>query len=200
MVNSAHLGVTDLGLCLAFINTEGVERNSPPDRLENLDLFLEWAAREGVVEAERTTEISRALGRRRGVDDLLDRARVLREALYRIFSAIAADRQPPEDDLAIVDRYLEQALPGLRLGRDDGRFGWRLAAPTRPDEILLPIALSAADLLCSDRLDRVKECGGETCSWMFLDESRNRSRRWCDMSDCGNRAKARRYYRRHTQS
>jgi predicted RNA-binding Zn ribbon-like protein len=63
--------------------------------------------------------------------------------------------------------------------------------------MLCAVALSAAELLTSDRVDRVRECASETCSWLFLDGSRNRRRKWCDMASCGNRAKARRYYARH---
>jgi predicted RNA-binding Zn ribbon-like protein len=62
--------------------------------------------------------------------------------------------------------------------------------------MLAPIVKSAADLLLSDMLDRVKQCEGDPCGWLFLDTSRNRSRRWCSMEDCGNRAKARRFYQR----
>ena len=62
--------------------------------------------------------------------------------------------------------------------------------------MLWRLAVDASDLLTSTDLDRVRECSGDTCSWLFLDRSRNRSRRWCDMADCGNRAKARRHYSR----
>jgi predicted RNA-binding Zn ribbon-like protein len=64
------------------------------------------------------------------------------------------------------------------------------------DWILNPLIRSAADLLVSDELKRVKKCGDPACGWLFLDTSRNNSRRWCDMSDCGNRAKACRFYKK----
>ncbi len=47
--------------------------------------------------------------------------------------------------------------------------------------------------------DRVRRCGGANCDWLFMHNSRNHSRRWCDMGSCGNRAKARRYYARHKE-
>ncbi len=192
------LGVSEPRLCLDFVNTEGVERNSPPDRLETLDLFLEWAAGKGVVDTEAVPRFRRAAGEGSAVEGFLIEARELREALYRIFSALATGGEPPGSDLAVLDRHLAAALPDLRLLRGDGGFEWRLPSSSdEPAELLRPIALAAADLLRSGRLDRVKECAGESCTWMFIDTSRNRSRRWCDMSDCGNRAKARRFYRRH---
>jgi len=64
------------------------------------------------------------------------------------------------------------------------------------DDVLAPVVESAAALLTSPDLSRVRECESETCGWLFIDRSRNRSRRWCDMTVCGNRAKVRRHYQR----
>ena len=69
---------------------------------------------------------------------------------------------------------------------------------SKPDWILNPIVRSAAELLASDELKKVKTCADPACGWLFLDVSRNRRRRWCDMQDCGNRAKASRFYRKKT--
>ena len=63
-------------------------------------------------------------------------------------------------------------------------------------KVLFTVLASAAELLASDRLGRIRECGAADCTWLFVDESRNRSRRWCDMTACGNRMKARRHYQR----
>jgi predicted RNA-binding Zn ribbon-like protein len=187
-----------------------VERNSPPDRLEGLDLFLEWAAGKGLTDAGDATALRRASGDE--TESFLDLARELREALYRIFAALVAAQEPAAGDLAVLDRQLSEALPNLHLARRSGSFSWILPArPQHLGELLWPIVLSAVDLLRSDRFDRVKECRSDTCSWMFIDESRNRSRMfidesrnrsrcWCDMADCGNRAKARRFYQRHSGS
>src|SRR5690606_34555848 len=73
-------------------------------------------------------------------------------------------------------------------------FGW--PESNALDQVLWPVAVSAAELLTSADRERVKECAADTCNWLFLDMSRNRSRRWCDMKECGNRAKARRFYKR----
>lgn len=66
--------------------------------------------------------------------------------------------------------------------------------------MLWPVARSAAELLTSPDAQRVRECALRSCSWLFVDRSRNRRRRWCDMKTCGNRAKARRHYRRKQKS
>ena len=95
-----------------------------------------------------------------------------------------------------LNAVLAQALAQLRVVNTGEVFAWDWAGddPTL-DRMLWPIAQSAADLLTSDELGSVKQCSG--CSWLFVDRSRNHSRRWCDMRVCGNRAKARRYYERH---
>jgi len=189
-----EIGVAPLDLCLALVNTEGEVRNNPPDRLETLELFLDWAESRGLA-GEAGIERFRQTGQSE-VETFLARARTLREALYRILSQAIAGR-PAVAEMEILEDVLGEALSHLALRWSENGFLWELPAPPgRLEELLWPIALSAADLLRSDRLDRVKECGSETCSWIFIDESRNRSRRWCEMSDCGNRAKARRFYRR----
>lgn len=124
-------------------------------------------------------------------------ARALRDACYAIFAAAAAGERPPVRALEQLNAALALALPHLRLEWAGERAGWRWEAVD--GELRSPLwvaALSAADLLTSRRLDRVRECDGGTCTWLFVDRSRNRSRRWCDMASCGNRAKARRHYRR----
>ncbi|MBI4413448.1 MAG: CGNR zinc finger domain-containing protein, partial [candidate division NC10 bacterium] len=76
-------------------------------------------------------------------------------------------------------------------------FAWRWTGDgQRLDRMLWAVTRSAADLLTSGELAAVRECEAETCAWLFMDRSRNRSRRWCDMKACGNRAKARRHYER----
>ena len=73
---------------------------------------------------------------------------------------------------------------------------WEWKSQNPVDSILWPIAQSAADLLTSPDLAAVRMCEAPDCAWLFLDQSRNRSRRWCDMKVCGNRQKARRHYQR----
>jgi len=118
----------------------------------------------------------------------------LREAIWGVFSAIASGEAPRDADLALIGDAAAAGRARERLVYDRSGVGWSL--PADGDALERPlweIASSAADVLTSAELDRVKECASDTCEWVFLDRSRNRSRRWCDMSDCGNRAKARRF-------
>ena len=194
----SNLGNAEAGLCLEFVNTEGLERNGPPDRLQDLGLFLEWATRHSLVDRGEAQTL--AAGEPEASESFLRRAQVLREALYRVLAAQVSGSRPPKEDLAIVNGELAEGLPKLRL--DWVRRGFELVpsgGTVTLEGLLWPIAASAADLLRSPLFERVKECRADGCSWMFIDESKNRSRRWCDMADCGNRAKARRYYHRHTE-
>src|SRR5581483_5720104 len=109
----------------------------------------------------------------------------------------ARDRRVPAAAVEAINAALADALPHLRVAPRGGGFAWELlpdggslVAPLRP------IARSAGELMTADALARVRECDGASCTWLFLDESRNRSRRWCSMESCGNRAKARRHYRK----
>ena len=98
-------------------------------------------------------------------------------------------------DRAILDTELGLSLAHQRLVPVDGAWIWEFVGDGA-DAMLWRLAADASDLLTSPDIDRVRECSGDTCSWLFLDKSRNRSRRWCDMADCGNRSKARRYYQK----
>ena len=119
----------------------------------------------------------------------------LRESIWAVFSALASGESPRDADLALIGDAAAAGAARSRLVYDKDGVGWSLSPES--DDLERPlwdIARSAADLLTSGDHDRIKECASTTCEWVFLDRSRNRSRRWCDMSDCGNRAKARRFH------
>jgi predicted RNA-binding Zn ribbon-like protein len=119
-------------------------------------------------------------------------------SIHGVFAAVAAGRDPADEHVNGLNHALAEAMPHLRLRRGAQCCTWTWSGPDEAlDRLLWPVARAAADLLTSDRLDRVRECASATCRWLFMDTSRNRSRRWCDMAVCGNRAKARRYYSRH---
>jgi predicted RNA-binding Zn ribbon-like protein len=126
------------------------------------------------------------------------KAIVLREAIYRVFRDIAQRRPVRSNDLLAINNSALQAVLHRQLSGGNGsyRWEWQTNDSQQLDRILWPIAQAAADLLTSDELKLVRWCEAPDCEWLFLDHSRNRSRRWCDMTSCGNRAKARRHYQR----
>ena len=127
----------------------------------------------------------------------LERGRDLREALERIFQARARGERASMLDLHALNRNLQEALKHRKIVECDGHFEWEWEYldkdATAP---IWPIALAAAELLASDQVNHVAACRDQTCRWLFLDTSKNHSRRWCDMKTCGNRNKAKRYYSR----
>ena len=133
---------------------------------------------------------------------VLTRAYRLRDALSRIFSAIAGRRAPASADLDVLNSDLAATMPQARVvpAAADGQqftWGWVGGSGRVLDAPLWPIVRSAADLLTApDDLARVRLCGAPLCAWLFLDTSKNRSRQWCSMQSCGNREKARRHYQR----
>ncbi len=188
-------------MCLDFANTvEWHAAASPEDRLRNYSDLMEWAVEAGIIDEEtarRWTEESRSQPGEAA--RILKRALSFREALYRIFSAVARNAAPDEDDLAALNGILGDALGRLTLdyGSDGFRLGWPPLDKCGPGSVLWPIARSAADLLAAGDPSRIRQCADDRgCGWLFLDQSRNRSRRWCSMEDCGNRAKAGRHFRR----
>lgn len=129
----------------------------------------------------------------------LVRAVDAREAIYRIFYAISEGEDPPEPDLAHLNALLAGAMSHACLVRKDNGYVWDWQKGEL-DVLLWQVVRSAADLLTSDKLDDVRACAAEDCRWLFLDTSKNHSRRWCDMQTCGNQAKARRHYSRKKKS
>jgi predicted RNA-binding Zn ribbon-like protein len=187
-------------LCLDLANTiEGRERPQPKELLESYDDLLSWSEQAGVLAPGEVRRLRRLAARNpRQARSVLERARRVREAIYGIFSAVAAGRAPSAPALDALNDALPEALRRLRVVHSGAKYGWGWDGGEEAlDRMLWPVVRSAADLLTSEERERVRECAAETCAWLFLDESRNRSRRWCDMSVCGNRDKARRHYRRH---
>jgi len=122
----------------------------------------------------------------------------VREAIYRVFAALAQGKTPSAADVGAINDCAIEALRHRQLLRSNGGYRWEWQSnASRPlDQILWPIVIAAADLLTSKDVKLVRWCEAPECQWLFLDNSRNRSRRWCDMKVCGNRAKARRHYQR----
>ncbi|MCI0349619.1 MAG: ABATE domain-containing protein [Acidobacteriales bacterium] len=185
-------------LCLDFANTMD-NRRAPEkiaDNLKSYDHLLAFVAQSGVLAPADETHLARlAASQPAEAARVLRQAVELREATYRIGAAVAARRAPHHADLARLNRELQAALPHMKLQASAGGFRWTWQDDDALNAPLWRIAKSAADLLSSSDLGNIRECAEESCGWLFVDRSRNRARRWCDMKTCGNRAKARRHYR-----
>ena len=185
--------------CLDFLNTLGDRATQTPNEhlVEYADLVT-WLETGGLLSREAGAGLRReSASDSFEADAVLRRAIALREALYRIFTTMVGGEAPPASDLLLLNEELAAALAHRRLVSSEA--GFDLAWSSDGDELsepLWPVALSAAELLTSGSVARVKSCASDDCAWVFMDESRNRSRQWCEMETCGNRAKARRHYAR----
>lgn len=188
-------------LCLDFVNTLNGSRETGETE-EKLDAYgdlVAWGRQAGVVTEREARALLKESERDAGrAARALNRARELREAIYRIFYAAAHEGRPPaKGDLAVLNAALSGALAQQRLVRTTEGFSWEWAAgDDQLERVVWPVALSAAELLTSGELGRTRVCEADDCAWLFMDMSKNRSRRWCDMKYCGNRAKSRRHYER----
>jgi predicted RNA-binding Zn ribbon-like protein len=184
-------------VCLDFANT--IHNARAKDREEELHAIadlLQWAKEAGLLSPVDHDCLTLHYSRNsREATAALTKAITIRDLLLSIFICIANGRSLPSQRLSELNSALAQ-FPGLmRVQKYSDRIEkeWTSTADGL-QQVLFAVLTSAAELLASDRVRRVRECASADCTWLFVDESRNRSRRWCEMGACGNRMKARRHY------
>ncbi|WP_250004304.1 ABATE domain-containing protein [Actinoplanes sp. M2I2] len=166
----------------------------PAEYLHTYAELAAWSAYLGLIDA--------ATGERLGQNDApatLRTAIGLREAIFEVFRAVGHGQPPPGPALDEVRLRYAEAVAAGRLGpAADGTFTWHFDGDS-PDRAWWPIAVDAVRLLTTGPLDRVKVCAAEAgCIGLFVDTSKNRSRRWCTMDGCGVDAKVKRQAKRRT--
>ena len=165
--------------CLDFANTRYWRGQAAPT--ETLNAPSDLAAWAKAAKAPSIREFEQALA--------------LRETLYRLFDTNAQGKPAAPRDLEALNRALAAAPARKTLKRGRDGYSWDVDTKSGAALALLaPVLWSAGDLLAGPRLARVRRCANPECGWLFLDDSRAGKRRWCSMSACGNRAKARRHY------
>lgn len=169
---------------------------APLELLNSYSDLLRWGRHTGLIKQQEARRLSIEADKypQRGVA-ALKRAITLRETLFRIFSAAANERQAEAADLNSLNQRLSDALARLRLAPTSEGYLWEWKCGDADlERMLWPVIRAASELLTSENLSLLRQCPGEGCAWLFLDTSRNKSRRWCTMEICGNRSKARRHY------
>lgn len=187
-------------LCLDFTNTVKDVAGSR-ELPSNYEELVAWSQQAGILGDEEARRLlDKAARRPAEASAVFQRAVVLRETLFRIFSRITKDQAVEESDLDTLNTMLAETMLHARLVPRGKCCEWTwIAQDDALDRMLWPVIRSAADLLTSGELWAVKVCASDNCNWLFLDTSKNQSRRWCDMKSCGNRAKVRRHYERKKQ-
>jgi predicted RNA-binding Zn ribbon-like protein len=185
---------------LEFTNTVSDHASQQPgETLFKYEDVLAWAKRVGLLRAEQVDLLAQKAARQPGRATMVFRKSLeLREALYRIFVAKTQEKPPLQEDLTLLNSVLSEITNRAQLGYYTNKFDWQWDFDENAlDAPLWLLALSAVDLLTSEYYQRVGQCADEDgCGWLFVDTSKNHSRRWCDINDCGNRAKQRRYQKR----
>jgi len=186
-------------LALDFANTQSGPPGGEPD-IESLAVYedlVAWALRLGIVRPPNAQALARHARRHpRDADAAFERATALRALIFRLFAAIANGAPPPSDALARLRDDEAEAIAHADLAGGPGGFAWTWSRPGDLDGLRWPIVHAAATLLTEGPLERIKACGG--CRDLFLDETKNSSRRWCSMAECGTRAKMRRFVARRS--
>ncbi len=183
-------------VCLGFANTlQWHASEHPEETLHSYADLMTWAQGVELVSDRKARKLLRdAADRPAEASQVLKRAIALRETIYRIFVVLIHGKSPAEADLADLNNTLTKMTSGARIVKTAKGFAWSWDVDEDAlDSLIWPITLSAAELLISEERKRLGQCADDRgCGWLFLDNSKNRSRRWCDINDCGNRAKQRR--------
>lgn len=190
-------------LCLDFINTSDEHPStSGAELLTSYTRLVAWSVYCNPISDEQgETLLALAAQHPTKAADALGFALTVRETLFRVLSARAAERQPDAADMQAFNAILAQAMSHLRMTPSEAHFYWTCALDENDLATMIwPVVWSAAELMTSRDLHYLRECASEDCEWLFLDTSKNHSRRWCSMKDCGNRSKARSHYHRARQS
>jgi predicted RNA-binding Zn ribbon-like protein len=183
--------------CLDFVNTKNWnDHEEVYDFFTEYHALLSWGLQVRLITPQQAEQQSEMAGRKTKESIMvLEQALALREVLYRIFFAIANQDQVSPADLALFNNAWAKALTRLQVQPDRKIFQWNWVGMDEAlGSMLWPVLHSAAELLISEKLHRVKNCAG--CGWLFLDTTKAGRRRWCDMRICGNREKSRRHYAR----
>ena len=182
-------------LCLDFVNTVNSRDEPEHDYIASYTDLVDWAAKMELfsptqaktLKQKATQESSRA-------EKILKITRDSRETMFRVFSAIAKGTNPKDTDLNLIAGLYQEAIGNGQLVRTEGLFMFKWEPHKSLDGVLWQIVASAQSLLSSKEVARVKEC--PNCGWLFLDTSKNQSRRWCSMNTCGVHDKMRRYHKK----
>lgn len=198
--NKKHSGnLTLLGgkKCLDFINTlDWRGKDRPVEYLNSFEDFIRWAAYVKIINPKEEKYFSKqAVMNIKKAEEALKITIELRELLHKMFLYIQHENRIQKQNLSRLNGFLQKAYISTVIKPSLSGFELEAGADkTTLTGLLNPIVWDAVNLLTSEDRLRVKSCADTTCGWMFFDISKNKSRQWCDMKSCGNRAKARKFY------
>jgi len=176
----------------------------PAELLNGYEDLLRFMAQSRLLDASQLQLLSRT-AKSAAAARALRAAKELRETLATILYGMLKGCAPSAAELLRLQRYFQAAGLHRELAwrstagavrRVSAQWQWGRFAKNSELPVWI-LAQSAAELVLAGALQRVRACDADTCRWLFLDTSKNASRRWCNMKVCGNRMKARRFQERH---
>jgi predicted RNA-binding Zn ribbon-like protein len=183
-------------LCLDFCNSgQNAREPSGTEWITGFADFIDWLEAAEAITRDQATRLRRAAAASpRAAAQVWGRAIKFREALFRVLNAKAEGGAIAREDLSTIEAEHARAASFARLSRDGDGYRWALdPSAAALDAAMQPLVESAVSLLTSAKMERLRRCGNSTCYWLFLDETKNHSRRWCEMASCGNVVKVRRH-------
>jgi len=199
-LRGAQRNLSSEDLAIRFVNTAAWRlRSEVEERLASPATLLEWFEANSLLSRGQKTKLQRDWN----VDvaaarSVYERAIALRELIYKLLVARLVGRSPRPQDLEAFNTFMPANGASAAIAWQAGEYRWQgQGSTTGAASLLMPITMSAVELLTGARSAKVRQCQDDRgCGWLFVDESRAQNRRWCSMGDCGNRAKAHRHYER----
>jgi predicted RNA-binding Zn ribbon-like protein len=189
-------------VCLDFANTFGglPAESSTQERLTDYPRLVAWSHQASLInEHEAHMLLHNAEHAPAEASAILERALALRQAITRIFAALAYASPPTTGDLDVLNRELERGMAGAQVVMTPAGFDWTWRTEEGAlDSMLGPVARSAAMLLTGHERQFVRECANDLCHWLFVDTTKNHRRRWCRTTGCGNMMRVRKHRDRHS--
>ena len=181
-------------LSLDFVNTVGyISSADPTEKLNSFSDLIEWSKQGKLIsDDEATTIFAETEKNILESDKVFRRVLRLRKSVYDIFKSIINKEEISAKDLTVFNNELSRAMSNAEIFCHESELIWDWKNNSL-ERILFLITRTAAQLLTSSDLEKLKCCLGENCGWLFYDTSKNNRRQWCDMRDCGNLAKAKRF-------
>ncbi len=184
-------------LSLDFVNTVHDRHEEPlRDLLQNyLDLVTWVYIADAISDSQKENLLNIGWENQGSADQIYKDALQLRETFYEIILTLINQDEVSSANIQLINQWFSRAFSNLELAQLNGHFVLDWSAENfELESVLWPIIRAFADLITSEDRTRIKQCGN--CGYLFVDNSKNKSRRWCSMEICGNRVKAKRHARK----
>jgi len=176
-----------------FVNTFGDRLSSNPlERLDSYEALIEFIRQSHLIDNNTAARLLKSTNTQTA-SEVLSEALQLREALLAILIALHSGKNPSVEDISRIGNWFQLAQEARRLTISASHLTWTWRDPNEPARPLWELAIAIESLLLSIDLRRIRKCAADDCGFIFVDNSRAGSRRWCSMTACGNRNKVRKF-------